>query len=250
MGASNLPFVALWGSKYLGITKSYNDFKSAAANGTLPAVSYVDPRYTTIDDGLGNDDHPHADIRRGDRFLHDTFEAVASGPAWSRTVFIVTFDEWGGFFDHVRPPRATAANNVDTDMVNGKTLLGMRVPTVIASPFTRGVENSPLVNHLVFDHTSILKLIEWRWGLAPLTPRDASSDINNLAHALNFSTPVTSVPTLPKPSVPFFPEPCFATLFGGAIPLERPAATEVEQPVTKRWQALGQQAAAHGFAVK
>ena len=247
---NNIPFVALWGTKYLGITKSYNDFKSAAANGTLPAVSYVDPRYTTIDDGLGNDDHPHADIRRGDRFLHDTFEAVANGPAWSRTVFIVTFDEWGGFFDHVPPPRATAANNVDTDMVNGKTLLGMRVPTVIASPFTRGVENSPLVNHLVFDHTSILKLIEWRWGLAPLTPRDASSDINNLAHALNFSSPVTSVPTLPKPSVPFFPEPCFATLLGGAIPLERPAATEVEQPATKQWQALGQQAAAHGFAVK
>jgi phospholipase C len=131
---SNIPVVALWGTKYLGISRSYDDFKSAAQNGTLPAVSYVDPLFTTIDDGLGNDDHPHADIRRGDRFLFDTFEAVAGGPAWNRTVLIITFDEWGGFFEHVPPPRATAANNVDTDLVNGKALLGFRVPVVIASP--------------------------------------------------------------------------------------------------------------------
>jgi len=96
-------------------------------------------------------------------------------------VLIVDFDEWGGFFEHVAPPRATAANQVDPDIVNGKTLLGLRVPTVIASPFTKGNPSSPQVNDLVFDHTSVLKLIEWRWGLAPLTPRDASKDINNLA---------------------------------------------------------------------
>lgn len=246
---NNIPFVALWGIKYLGIAKSYDDFRSAAKNGTLPQVSYVDPRFTTIDDGLGNDDHPHADIRRGDLFLHDTFEAVASGPAWGSTVFIVTFDEWGGFFEHVRPPRATAANSVDTDIVGGKTLLGMRVPTVIASPYSGG-EGNPLVNHLVFDHTSILKLIEWRWGLAPLTPRDASSDINNLAYALNFDAPATAVPTLPKPSVPFLPEPCFATLFGGIFDAQKTPTGEVKRPVTLQWQALREQAAANGFAVK
>ena len=244
---SNIPVLALWGPKYLGISKSYDSFKAAAAAGTLPAVSYVDPRFTTIDDGLGNDDHPHADIRRGDRFLYDTFEAVANGPAWKSTVFIVTFDEWGGFFEHVAPPRATAANNVDTDLVDGKTLLGFRVPVVIASPFSRGVENNPQVNHLVFDHTSILKLIEWRWGLAALTPRDASSDVHNLAEALNFAQPVIALPTLPKPSVPFFPEPCFATLFGGVFSAEQ---TGTSQTATRNWQDLGQQAAAHGFAVK
>jgi phospholipase C len=247
---NNIPVLALWGTKYLGITKNYDNFKSAAQNGTLPQVSYIDPSFTTIDDGLGNDDHPHADIRRGDRFLHDTFEAVANGPAWNSTVFIVTFDEWGGFFEHVPPPRATAANAVDTDLVNGKALLGMRVPTVIASPFTRGIENSPLVNHLVFDHTSILKLIEWRWGLAPLTPRDASGDINNLAYALNFTSPVTAVPTLPKPSVPFFPEPCFATLFGGIFDSQAATTAEWKRPVTMQWQALKEQAAANGFSVK
>ena len=245
---NNIPFLALWGAKYLGISKGYDDFKSAAANGTLPAVSYVDPSFTTIDDGLGNDDHPHADIRRGDLFLHDTFEAVANGPNWPSTVFIVTFDEWGGFFDHVPPPRATAANAVDPDLVDGKALLGFRVPVVLASPFSRGVENSPQVNHLVFDHTSILKLIEWRWNLAPLTPRDASNDINNLASALNFQ-PQVSLPTLPKPRVPFFPEPCFATLFGGLFNTESPAAV-TQQKATQKWIQLREQASAHGFAVK
>jgi phospholipase C len=248
---NNIPVLALWGTKYLGIVKGYDDFKSAAENGTLPAVSYVDPRFTTIDDGLGTDDHPHADIRRGDRFLHDTFEAVANGPAWGSTVFIITFDEWGGFFEHVAPPRATAANNVDPDIVNGKTLLGFRVPVIIASPFSRGVENNPLVNHLVFDHTSILKLIEWRWGLASLTPRDASSDVNNIAYALNFSQPVLAVPTLPKPSVPFFPEPCFQTLFGGVFGAETAGtAAASQEKVTKKWDDLGRQAAAQGFKVK
>jgi phospholipase C len=239
---SNIPVVALWGTKYLGISRSYDDFKSAAQNGTLPAVSYVDPLFTTIDDGLGNDDHPHADIRRGDRFLFDTFEAVAGGPAWNRTVLIITFDEWGGFFEHVPPPRATAANNVDTDLVNGKALLGFRVPVVIASPFTRGAENNPSVVHLVFDHTSILKLIEWRFGLAPLTPRDASSDVSNLALALNFNQPVVSVPTLPEPHMPFFPDPCFQTLFGGLFNAEGALVQR-----THIWSDLGKEATAHGF---
>jgi phospholipase C len=246
---SNIPFIALWGTKYLGISKSYDDFKSAAKNGTLPAVSYVDPSFTTIDDGLGNDDHPHADIRRGDLFLYNTFEAVANGPRWNSTVFIVTFDEWGGFFDHVAPPRATAANNVDTDIVNGKTLLGFRVPVVIASPFSRGVENNPFVNHLVFDHSSILKLIEWRWGLAPLTPRDASSDVNNLAYALNFAQPVVSLPTLPQPHVPFFPEPCLQTLLSGLFSRESAATTasSTDPTDTKKWRDLQARASAHGF---
>src|SRR5207249_11000394 len=137
--------------------------------GQLPAVSFVDPRFTIVDDGVGNDDHPHSDIRRGDAFLAQAFGAVASGPDWPTTVFIVTFDEWGGFFEHVAPPRAAAPNRVDPDIVDGKALLGFRVPTVVASPFTRGDAGRPRVDHNVYDHTSVLKLIEWRWKLAPLT---------------------------------------------------------------------------------
>jgi len=241
---SNVPFVALWGTKYLSISRLYEDFLAAAAGGTLPAVSFVDPRYTILDDGTGNDDHPHADIRKGDQFLYETFNAVTCGPKWASTVFIVNFDEWGGIFEHVAPPRATAANQVDPDLVNGKSLLGLRVPTVIASPFSGGDQSDPRVSALVFDHTSVLKLIEWRWGLAPLTPRDASNDVSNLAYALNFNQPNTVVPSLPKPQAPLVASPCLQTLGGGIL-----SSGGTSTP-TSVWQELGKQAAAIGFLVK
>ena len=241
---SNVPFLALWGAKYLGISHLYEEFLLGASTGTLPAVSFVDPRYTVLDDGTGNDDHPHADIREGDLFLYKTLQAVANGPKWANTVFIVNFDEWGGFFEHVAPPRATAANNVDPDLVEGKALLGLRVPTVVASPFSRGNAADPRVSALVFDHTSVLKLIEWRWRLAPLTPRDASNDVLNLAYALNFSQPDATVPSLLKPQAPLLAAPCLQNLFGGILNSGGTATP------TAVWQELGKRAVAHGFSVK
>jgi phospholipase C len=259
---NNVPYLALWGIKYLGITRTYDQFKDDAANGTLPAVSFLDPRYTILDDGTGNDDHPHADIREGDRFLYDVFQAVSKGPGWSSTVLVINFDEWGGFFEHVPPPRAQAANSVDPDIVDGKTLLGMRVPVVIASPWSAGSAASPTVNSLIFDHTSVLKLIEWRWGLAPLTPRDASSDVNNLAYALDFNNPQTAVPALPKPHTPWFVWPCFQDLVGAFTqaapqavrPQGVPAGT-ARTPVssaqkTKVWSDLHSVAQKNGFQVR
>ena len=240
---SNVPFLALWGVKYLGISRLYEEFLVAASAGTLPAVSFIDPRYTVLDDGTGNDDHPHADIREGDLFLYETFQAVARGPKWANTVFIVNFDEWGGFFEHVAPPRATAANSVDTDLVNGKALLGLRVPTVVASPFSMGNPADSRVSRLVFDHTSVLKLIEWRWGLAPLTPRDASADVNNLAYALSFSQPEAAVPSLPEPQSPLIAAPCLQALGSGILSSGGTATP------TANWQELGKRAAALGFPV-
>jgi len=250
---NNVPYLALWGIKYLGITKTYDDFKSDAAHGTLPAVSFLDPRYTVLDDGTGNDDHPHADIREGDRFLYDVFEAVSHGPGWSRTVLIVNFDEWGGFFEHVPPPRAQAGNGVDTDIVGGKTLLGMRVPVVVASPYSAGSPSRPVVNSLTYDHTSVLKLIEWRWRLKPLTPRDASNDVMNLAHALEFTRPQFAVPSLPKPETPFFVLPCFGGILGGLAAPEEPgrvgAPSAIPTKTTAVWGDLREMARQNGFPV-
>jgi phospholipase C len=244
---SNVPYLTLWAAQYLGISKLHSEFLTQAANGTLPAVSFVDPFYTVLDDGTGNDDHPHADIRKGDLFLHDVFEAVANGPAWSSTVIVFNFDEWGGFFDHVAPPRATAANNVDTDIVGGKTLLGFRLPVVIASPLTRGTPTNPRISSMVYDHTSVLKLIEWRWGLTPLTPRDASGDISNLAYALNFSSPQTAVPSLPTPFAPAVVAPCLqnpAGVFSAARSANGPVVS------TAKWDDMKSVAASYGFQVK
>src|SRR5260370_1814074 len=93
---SNVPFLALWGVKYIGISRLFEEFLLGASTGTLPAVSFIDPRYTILDDVTGNDHHPHADIREGDLLLYKTFQAVARGPKWANTVFIVNFDECGG----------------------------------------------------------------------------------------------------------------------------------------------------------
>jgi phospholipase C len=194
---SNVPFLALWGLKYLGISALYAQFLADAAAGTLPAVSFVDPWFTILDDGTGNDDHPHADLRKGEIFLREIVAALAASRAWDNTVLVINRDEWGGFFDHVPPPRVIAPNAVDTDLVNGQALLGCRVPTLVVSPFARGNPSSPRIDSLLYDHTSVLKLIEWRWGLEPLTSRDASNEVGNLAAALDFNAPDVSLPSLP-----------------------------------------------------
>ena len=181
---SNVPFLSLWGLKYLGISALYDQFKSDAVNGKLPAVSLLDPWFTILDDGTGNDDHPHADLRKGEIFLREIVTTLASSPTLKNTVLVINRDEWGGFFDHVVPPRVIAPNAVDTDLVGGKSLLDCRAPTLIVSPFARGNPAKPRINSLLFDHTSALKLIDWRWNLEPLTARDASEEIANLASAL------------------------------------------------------------------
>jgi len=205
---SNVPFLALWGTKYLDISATYAQFLIDAAAGTLPAVSFVDPAFTILDDGEGNDDHPHADIRSGEAFVSQIYNAVVKGPGWKNTVLIFNRDEWGGFYDTIAPPRARAANDLDTDIVDGKTLLGCRVPTIVVSPFTQGSNTAvPRIDTNLYDHTSVLKLIEWRYNLAPLTPRDSSGDIANLALALNFSAAPATPPAVPLVTPPI-PTPC------------------------------------------
>lgn len=195
---TNVPTLAFWGDKYTGISAFFTDFLADAAAGNLPAVSFLDPKFTLLDDGAGNDDHPHADLRAGEAFLYQVYQAITSGPGWKNTVLVVNRDEWGGFYDTVAPPRVIAPNSVDTDLVDGKALLGCRVPVVVVSPFTRGKPVVPRINSQLYDHTSVLKLIEWRHSLPPLGCRDASNEVGNLAEALNFGQPDYSVPSLPN----------------------------------------------------
>jgi len=204
---SNVPFMALWGTKYLGISELYPQFLLDAALGNLPAVSFLDPKYTILDDGEGNDDHPHADVRAGEAFLSQVYKALTSGPGWKNTVLIINRDEWGGFYDTIAPPRVIAGNDLDTDLVDGKALLGCRVPTLVISPWTQGTPATPRIDSGLYDHTSVLKLIEWRYNLPPLTARDASNEIGNLAHAMNFKSPIFAPPALPLVTPPI-PTPC------------------------------------------
>jgi phospholipase C len=204
---SNVPFLALWGAKYIGISALFADFLVDCAAGTLPAVSFLDPQFTILDDGEGNDDHPHADVRAGEAFLGEVYRAITTGPGWANTVLVVNRDEWGGFYDTVVPPRVIAPNNIDTDLVDGNALLGCRVPVVVVSPFSLGKPATPRIDSHRYDHTSVLKMIEWRYNLPPLTARDASDQIANLALSLNLAAPNNSVPALPVVTAPI-PTPC------------------------------------------
>jgi len=188
----NTNFLLLWNQIYNPITHTYARFFADCKRGTLPEFSFVDPNYTFDDtgpqSGVGADDHPHADIRAGEYFLSTIYNAVTQSPAWKSTLLVITFDEWGGFFDHVPPP---AGPDVDPRFQQR----GFRVPCLLISPFARRSS----VAHGVYDHTSILKLVEWRWGLKPLSVRDAQA--NNLATALDFSHRLLAAPKITAPRI-------------------------------------------------
>jgi phospholipase C len=192
---SDFPFLALWGARYAGISHLVEEFFEDCLAGTLPKVSFVDPRFLLEEEGLSGDDHPHSDIRNGEFFLNSIYEAVTSSPAWPNTVLVINFDEWGGFFDHVAPTRAPIPAR---DAALGSDgLRGFRVPALVISPWSpRGT-----VAHGLYDHTSVLKMIEWRWSLRPLTVRD--SQANNLAEALDFSAKNLVAPEFAVPAGPF-----------------------------------------------
>jgi phospholipase C len=191
----DIPFLSLWGTKYLSIGRPAPQFLADCAAGTLPSVSFVDPRFEDESSGTSGDDHPHADIRNGEAFLNAIYTVVTKGPKWSSTVLVINFDEWGGFFDHVSPP-VSPVPPIERAIGNEDGLRGFRVPALIISPWSR----RGAVSHTTYDHASVLKMIEWRWGLAPLTQRDAGA--NNLADALDFSHPNLTAPNylvLPGP---------------------------------------------------
>jgi phospholipase C len=213
---SDAPFTALWGTKYASISAPFSTFLTDCATGQLPAVAYVDPRFLDEGSGTSGDDHPHADIRVGQSFLDRIYRAVTTGPGWGRTVLVITYDEWGGFFDHVAPPLAPDANPACR-------LRGFRVPTLVISPLA--YRNR--VAHGVYDHTSILKMIEWRWNLAPLSTRDAHA--RNLAEVLKFGTPNLTAPLWNVP-----------TVVGSPCAVADPAEFA-------DWRALAGQAARSGF---
>lgn len=193
---SDLPFLALWGSKYVSIARPIAAFLADAAAGSLPHVSFVEPRFLGEELGLSNDDHPFADIRNGQAFLNLVYSTVTRSPAWSKTVLVINYDEWGGFFDHV-PPTAAPIPLADQAAGNEDGLRGFRTPCLVISPFARREHTSSVE----LDHTSVLKMIEWRWGLAPLTVRDETA--NNLADVMDFSMRDLSARQFKVPTGPF-----------------------------------------------
>jgi phospholipase C len=193
---SDIPFIALWGSRYLSISQPFANFLGDCAIGNLPEVSFVDPRFEDESSGTSSDDHPRADIRNGEAFLNQVYTAVTQSPNWPSTVLVINFDEWGGFFDHVPPPLRQPIPSSDVAAgSDGRS--GFRVPALVISPFAR----RGYISHKLFDHTSVLSMIEWRWNLDPLSVRDAGA--NSLAMALDFSSPELAALQFNVPTGPY-----------------------------------------------
>jgi phospholipase C len=143
--------------------KDEEDFIATLEQGDLPAVSFIKP-IGKVDEHAG-----YSTITASETYAAELIERIKASPAWERCAIIVTYDDFGGWYDHVAPP------------VVDRWGPGGRVPAIIISPFAR----RGFVDHTLYDHTSILKLIEWRFGLEPLTSRDAAA--NNMLAAFDFS---------------------------------------------------------------
>lgn len=186
------PITGLFDSRrYDEISFTFDRFVADAAAGSLPNVCFVDPDFGLRAElsGMSNDMHPHGSVTAGDALIGDIYEVLRASPQWDRLVWVINFDESGGFYDHVVPP-TVADDTLDRLGIPAAergdypdlSRLGPRVPAVVVSPFApaRIETDGP------YEHCSILKMIEWRWGLEPLTARDAGA--KNLADALDFNS--------------------------------------------------------------
>lgn len=165
-----------------------DEFFRDAQEGTLPSYSFIEPRLVVNH----NDQHPpvddflftHAELA-GEQLLYDVYQALRHGKKWERTLFILTYDEHGGCYDHVPPPSAVPpeAAHPAGQYDFGFDRLGVRLPVVLMSPY---VDPGAIV-HSVFDHTSIIKTACNRWNLPPLTNRDRAA--TDLSEALTLDNP-------------------------------------------------------------
>lgn len=154
----DLPFVPLFEDLEMKgkIRRVNNDFWKDARDGILPAVTWLEPNFDF------NDDHPPHDQMLGQLFMASVYAALAESPQWNHCLFVTTYDEHGGFFDHVAPPKAS-----DDRVSQGFDQLGFRVPAFVAGPYVK----PGYVGSVVRDHCSVLSHITKQYGLSPLTKR-------------------------------------------------------------------------------
>ncbi|HZU85567.1 MAG TPA: alkaline phosphatase family protein [Polyangiaceae bacterium] len=170
----------------------FASFLALASDGRLPQYTFVCPRYNDAPEGRANSQHAPEDVRDGENLIADVYESLRKSPDWGTTLLVVTYDEHGGFYDHVTPPAAAAPDDsvsptafdrqeaarssrnqylLAPDYQFRFDRLGLRVPAILVSPLVgRGtVDSTP------YDHTSILATVRDVFGTRPLTKRDAAS---------------------------------------------------------------------------
>jgi phospholipase C len=203
--------------KYPTNLASIAQFFADCKTGGLPSVSFVDPEFGALTDiggplsalplvsaitgplnTTGGDEESEQDMSYGEYWAYQVVDAVLNSPAWPRTLLIYTYDEHGGYYDHVKPPAAIPPRLEPGDYPGGYDLYGPRVPGIVASPYSK----PNAVTDVLHDHTSVLATIEAKWNLPALTNRDANArtvaDFLDLKHAPALLEP----PTIAKPPAP------------------------------------------------
>jgi len=200
----------LWPVGYWKHFHPFDQFLHDANAGTLPAYSFIEPNFfhNPLTGEAATDQHPIHDVVVGDSFIGKVFNAVVTSPQWlaNKVLFIITYDEHGGCFDHVKPAsNATPPKKGKGDFGFDFKRFGVRVPTIVVSPYVkkgsvfRAPDGKP-----DYDHTSILATLERRFGIKALTARDAAAldlgGILTLANPRKDSAPLS----IPQPKAAMF----------------------------------------------
>lgn len=196
---SDLPVPALYGQRGLSWVRPASQFYTDAAAGRLPSICFVDPPFRDGGggDGISADDHPHGDVRLGQAFMSDIAHAFMQSPQYRRGAMFINYDEWGGFFDHVKPRHVPDDRENGADLQEDWSLTGFRIPAVAISPYSRAKKPGQNVSHMTATHESILKLISYRYGLGYLTKRHRYA--SNIGRSFDFSLSDFDPPELPDP---------------------------------------------------
>ena len=192
---NDLPAAGLWGEQGMNHASRVEEYYTRCASGTLPNVSYVDPPFKEGGggDGMSGDEHPHGDVRIGQAYMSDVVHAFMESPQWERGAIFIVYDEWGGFFDHVRPPRVPDVRN-SRNLGDDYGQMGFRIPALMLSPYARPGH----VDHGTYGFESIIKFLRYRFGAKALTIRDAYA--RNIGYAFDWESKPREAPELPDPA--------------------------------------------------
>jgi phospholipase C len=179
------------------------DFYADATAGKLPPVVYLDANFTKTGAADSEDEHPPGDLQIGQRFTSKIVGALTKSPQWSKLALFITYDEHGGLYDHLPPPKACAPDEKLPLDKSDKPLAGeafdrygMRVPLLVVSPYAK----RGYVSHGVYDHASILRFVQAKHRLPALTARDANAAVPTDFFDFQ-SPPDLTVPALPEAAV-------------------------------------------------
>jgi phospholipase C len=184
--------------KIVPVSQYLTDVKA----GTLPSVALIESGYES-----GRDEHAPGSVQVGAAYAASLINALMSSPSWKDTVFFLSFDEGGGYFDHVPPPPAVSPDGIPpsdllpTDIKGDFTIEGFRIPLIVISPFTK----RGFVSHTQADYTAFLKFIENRFKLPSLTKRDAAQP--DFLEFFDFANPPWMTP--PNPPAQPTTAPCY-----------------------------------------